>query len=259
MSSDIWIGVATFAMAVLGGVVAVSPPKEGQVWLRWIYVSAFTVLGIIGLFFVIKQSNEAAVSGSKLTQSLGDLKNSTTEMSRVEDLNAQLQQRLVDSSAMISSLAKQNLVATTGGNGYCWLVPMSPLPVGLGGDPAYQGDNWWQLGVKNSGTVVLPTCDLHFVPFPTAQELKAGVFPSPPDLFYHFEKVPIILRRYYRSTPYYIRGGRIYSGVIQTPTHSFIEVIKFEPDPNNRARFVPNCLVQATSGKKLETDCNPQK
>jgi len=33
-------------------------------------------------------------------------------------------------------------------------------------------------------------------------------------------------RRYYRNTPHFIKGDRIYSGVIETPTRSFIEVIK---------------------------------
>ncbi len=65
-------------------------------------------------------------------------------------------------------------------------------------------------------------------------------------------------RRYYRYTPYFIKGDRIYSGVIETPTRSFIEVIKFEPDPNDRTRYIPKCLVATPSGKMLENDCNPQ-
>jgi hypothetical protein len=158
-----------------------------------------------------------------------------------------------------TALTAKNLEHITGGDEYCWLVPESPQPVGLGGDPAYQGDGWWQLGLKNSGKVVLPTCDLRFMPFPTAEELKANILPSPPMLFYHFDKVPVMGRTYYRTTPNYIRGDRIYSGVIETPTHSFIEVIKFEPDPKNKTRFIPNCMVALPSGKKLEMDCNPAK
>jgi hypothetical protein len=155
-------------------------------------------------------------------------------------------------------LTQQNLEHTTGGNGYCWVVPMAPLPVGLGGNPAYQGDNWWQLGLKNSGKVVLPTCDLRFMPSPTEQEIKTGIVAGPLFLSYHFEKVPVMPRREYRPTSYFIKGDRIYSGVIETPTHSFIEVIKFEPDPNNHGRYVPKCTVTAPSEKVLENECNPQ-
>ncbi len=55
-----------------------------------------------------------------------------------------------------------------------------------------------------------------------------------------------------------MRGERIYSGLIETPTRTFIEVIKFEPDPKNTGRYIPNCMVAAPSGKTLEKDCNPQ-
>jgi hypothetical protein len=167
-------------------------------------------------------------------------------------------QKLFTALAEEKALTAKNLEHITGGDGYCWLVPVTPLPVGLGGVPAYHGNNWWQLALKNSGKVVLPTCDLHFVPFPTDKELRSGVLPNPPDLFYHFEKVPVLGRRYYRYTSYFIKGDRIYSGVIFTPTRSFIEVIKFESDPKDQTRFVPNCLVASPSEKKLETDCNPQ-
>jgi len=156
------------------------------------------------------------------------------------------------------ALTAKNLEHITGGDEYCWLVPIEPLPVGLGGDAAHQGNNYWQLALKNSGKVVLPTCDLRFAPFPTDQELSEGLVPSPPFLLYHFEKVPVMGRRYYRYTPYFIKGDRIYSGVIETPTRSFIEVIKFEPDPNDRTRYIPKCLVATPSGKMLENDCNPQ-
>lgn len=158
------------------------------------------------------------------------------------------------------ALTAKNLEHITGGDEYCWLVPESPLPVALGGDAAYQGNNWWQLVLKNSGNVPLPTCDLRFMPFASDEELKSGTTTFQNFIPYHFEKVPVMGRRYNRITPYYIKGDRTYSGVIQTPTRSFIEIIKFEPDPKDRARFIPKCLVTAPGRKEpLENDCNPQK
>jgi hypothetical protein len=52
-----------------------------------------------------------------------------------------------------------------------------------------------------------------------------------------------------RCNPYrsqgHIKGGKIYRGVIGTPTRSVVEVIKFEPDPNDHARYIPKCIVSA--------------
>jgi hypothetical protein len=156
------------------------------------------------------------------------------------------------------ALTAKNLEHITGGDEYCWVAPMLPLPVGAGGNPAYQGNNWWQLWLKNSGKVVLPTCDLRFMPFPTEQEIKEHSIPSLSLLSYHFEKIRVMGRPYFLATPYYIKGDRTYSGVIETPTRSFIEVIKFEPDPNDPTHYVPTCTVSAPSERILEKDCNPQ-
>ncbi len=178
-------------------------------------------------------------------------------------------QRLFRALGEAKQLTAENLEHITGGNGYCWVVPADPLPVAMGGNPVYQGTNWRQVGLKNSGNLVLPTCDIHFVPYPTPGEAQQGKIPQ--DIFYHFEKVPVIMdRRQYRFTPYFITGDRIYSGTIETPTRRFIEVIKFEPDPKDPTRSIPSCLVQEfpelsaqglalRTGKVLEKECFPQK
>jgi hypothetical protein len=156
------------------------------------------------------------------------------------------------------TLTQQNLEHSTGGNGYCWVVPVDPLTVELGGDPAHQVHNWWQIALKNSGKVVLPTCDIHLVPFSTDEERKNGA-PWPPDIFYPFEKVPIMDHRHFNYTQFFIKGDRIYSGVIRTPKHTFNEVIKFTPDPKDPTRYLPSCTVsEQQSGKVLEKDCYPQ-
>jgi hypothetical protein len=172
-------------------------------------------------------------------------------------------QLIVDGKKLFQSLEEErkltqkNQEYLTGGDGYCWVVPVQPLPVALGGDPAHQGDNYWQLAVKNSGKVVLPTCNIRFMPFPTDEELKVITAP-PAFLFYPFEKVPVMGRKYFRYTQYFLKGDRIYSGVIEMPTRQFIEVIKFQPSKSDPTRYVPSCMVATPSGKTLEKDCNPQ-
>ncbi len=207
----------------------------------------------------ILQTSGKTLSGvdETLKASKDVLKETRENLDKTKE-SLEIGQHLSKALAEEKALTAKNLEHITGGEGYCWVVPSTPLPVGLGGNPAYQGNNWWQLGLKNSGKVVLPTCDLRFAPFPTDEEFRKGISPSPPFLFYHFEKVPVLGRRYYRATPYFIKGDRIYSGVIETPTRSFNEVIKFEPDPNDRTRYIPKCTVSEPSEKILEKDCNPQ-
>jgi hypothetical protein len=178
-------------------------------------------------------------------------------------------QRLFAAFGEEKQLTTENLEHITGGNGYCWIVPFTPLSVAEGGDPAHQGANWQQIGLKNSGSLVLPTCDIQLVPYPTVEEAQQGKIPQ--DIFYHFEKVPVLLDyRHYNSTPYFITNDRTYSGTIKTPTRTFTEVIEFKTDPTNASRSVPTCVVQEfpelssqgkalRPGRVLETECFPQK
>ena len=49
----------------------------------WGYIAAFVVLGIAGFIFVVRQSNESAVTGQKLDAALGDIKRTTESASDV--------------------------------------------------------------------------------------------------------------------------------------------------------------------------------
>lgn len=242
-----FLAVAAMIMAVRG---SKTTRIEGGIWI------------LLSCILFVVEMNSIAVERATRDDEQAELRR-TGETTRREQ-NKSFTKLIGDGQKLFKSLGEEkaltakNLEHITGGDEYCWLVPVSPLPVGLGGDPTYQGNNWWQLALKNSGKVVLPTCDIHFMPFPTDKEFKAGILPSPPDLFYHFEKVPVIARRSYRYTPNFIKGDRIYSGVIETPTHSFVTNIRFEPDPNDHSRYIPKCLVAAPSGKELEKECYPQ-
>jgi hypothetical protein len=243
-----FLAVAAIFMAVRG---SNSTRFEGVVW---IVVSFCLFAGEMRFIAIERKSHDAEQAELRRTgeTTRNDQNQSFAKLiERGELLYKELREE--------KALTAKNLEHVTGGDEYCWLVPVSPLPVDWGGNPAYQGNNWWQLVLKNSGKVVLPTCDVHLMPFPTDKEFRAGIEPTPHDLFYHFEKVPVMGRRYFRYTQYFIKGDRIYSGVIQTPTHSFVTNIKFEPDPKDPTRYIPKCLVAAPSEKVLENDCYPQK
>jgi hypothetical protein len=242
-----FLAIAAIFMAVRG---SDSTRIEGAVWIA---ISFCLFAGEMHFIAVDRKEHDAEQAELR----------SREEKTRREQ--TQSFGRLIgDGKLLFSALAEEKALTTknlehlTGGDEYCWVVPVDPKPAGLGGDPAHQGNNYYQLGLKNSGNVALPTCDIRFMPFPTDKERREGVLATPPFLFYHFEKVPVVGRRYYRYTPYFIKGDRTYSGVIETPTRTFNEVIEFEPDPNDPRGYIPKCTVASPSGKMLEKDCNPQ-
>lgn len=247
-------GVAMAFLAVAATWMAVRGPDltriEGGVW----------ILIAFGLFFVEMHF----VGEERKSHDAEQAELRTREATTRREQNDSFRKLITDGKNLFKALGEektltqQNLEHITGGTGYCWVVPVDPLDVGLGGDPAHRGNNWWQIALKNSGKVVIPTCDIHLVPFLTAEERKNGT-PWPPDIFYSFDKVPIIDHRHSMYTQFFIKGDRIYSGVIRTPTRSFNEVIKFTPDPKNPTHYLPSCTVsEQQSGKVLEKDCYPQ-
>lgn len=116
MRSDIALGLVTFLMAVLGGVVSAHAPVKP--WHKALYIFAFVALGAIGLFFVVKQSNETAIANEGLAKTLVDLQASTTETARIQGNDTKLQERLLAQSQTIASLAKEGIDTQTGGDSY---------------------------------------------------------------------------------------------------------------------------------------------
>jgi hypothetical protein len=240
-----FLAVAAIYMAVRG---SDSTRVEGVVWVA---VSFFLFTGEMHFIGVERKAHDAEQADLRSRD-----ENTRREQTRYFDELIKHGERLLGALAEEKSLTLKNLEHITGGDEYCWVVPISPLPVG---DPAYHGNNYWGLGLKNSGNVVLPTCDIELMPFPTDTERTNGTSLPLQPLLYHFERVPVMDRKVYRETSYFIKGDRIYSGIIQTPTRSFIEVIKFEPDPNDHGQYIPRCMVAAPSEKTLEKVCYPQK
>ena len=86
---------------------------------------------------VVKQSRESAATTSKLAGSIEALREGNQEISRVQSLNTQLQQRLIEASTSIKNLAAQNvglarqsIQTVTGGDSYCYLDVVSPSRAG---------------------------------------------------------------------------------------------------------------------------------
>jgi hypothetical protein len=131
MSADSMLGILTAIMGMAGFLVSIHPPTQR----KWKIVAAgmFFALTSCAIVLVMKQSKESAATTSKLERSLETLRDGNAEIARVEALNTQLQQRLIDASGSIKalaarnvSLARQNIDTVTGGNSYCYIDVASP-------------------------------------------------------------------------------------------------------------------------------------
>lgn len=122
-------------MVLLGAVMAARPPTR-RLW-KGLYVSGFVVLGALGMYLVVKQSNETAESQrvalktqSKFDATLAglgrsnlEIARSNSEIARIQKLNTELQGRLLDASHDISNLSQSTLDNITGADAYAYIVP----------------------------------------------------------------------------------------------------------------------------------------
>jgi hypothetical protein len=122
MRADIWLGVITVLMAVLGGIVSAQAPT--RVWHKISYMVAFVLTGAFSIVLTVKISNENAAATKALADALGHVKDSTGEIARMTTLNTQLQEKLLTSNTKIAELSKENLEQTTGAKGYCNVFPV---------------------------------------------------------------------------------------------------------------------------------------
>lgn len=83
MRTDIWLGIVTIVMGVLGGAVSVQfIPKDKWKW-KIFYFAAFALLLIAGVFFVVRLSNETAETQARADIAQKTLQTSLEEQSRL--------------------------------------------------------------------------------------------------------------------------------------------------------------------------------
>jgi len=121
MRADIWLGMVTVFMAVLGGIVSAHAPTK--TWHKIAYVSAFVLAGAASIWLVIRISNENAAANIELATAIKNLNNSTTSIASMTALNTQLQGKLLQQGETIAALSKENIAAVTGGSSYPYFEP----------------------------------------------------------------------------------------------------------------------------------------
>ena len=123
----LWISAGTQLLLVILGAV-VSLQEEWAKKNKWVLIATFTALGMAGIYASnqqsLKSAREGAEANGKLSGSLSDLERSTKEIARLQNLNTDLQQRLLTSSRTITDLSKETLAQTTGGDSFPDVFPV---------------------------------------------------------------------------------------------------------------------------------------
>jgi len=89
------------------------------------YGGGFFVLGIVLILLARHQISQNSATAQELRDSIRSIKDSNTEISRVQALNTTLQQQLITSTQTITSLSRENLAAVTGGDSYAYVTPQT--------------------------------------------------------------------------------------------------------------------------------------
>lgn len=131
----LWVSAGTQLLLVILGAV-VSLHEDWAKHHRWPILTGFAVLGVAGIYASTQQSvksaRDAAEANAKLTSNLSQIQSATNEANRLQTLNTDLQQKLLESSRTITKLSKETLAQTTGGDSFPDIWPMmKPDPCGL--------------------------------------------------------------------------------------------------------------------------------
>jgi hypothetical protein len=113
-------------MALLGGIVSAHAPVKFVEKIA--YGSAFLILAVVGMRLLIQQSDDTAKAAAEYKRTLATIASSTTETTRMQHLNTQLQERLLAQSSVITDLGRRGINTATGGDSFCYMVFTSSIP-----------------------------------------------------------------------------------------------------------------------------------
>jgi hypothetical protein len=119
VQTDMILGCVMVGMAVLGGIVSVHPPTK--IRYKIAYVLVFMALGCFACVVVIQQSKRSARSDTELRAQIKTVASHTAETSRLQQLNNELQQRVLELGKINAALGRQNISTATGGDSFCWM------------------------------------------------------------------------------------------------------------------------------------------
>jgi hypothetical protein len=131
--------LAQLCLALWGGFVTVNKPWAEK--HKVLVLCVIFVLVSTGLSATLYQSHRSALASLDLTNALGRLAKAADESTRVNQLNTQLQQRLLEQSSSIGILSTRAIDIATGGDSFCYIdigraeyIPKDSLDIALLGE-----------------------------------------------------------------------------------------------------------------------------
>lgn len=131
IKADIFLGILTAIMAILGGTVSALSLTDPIG--RAIFVGSFLILGILSCATVIIQANNARQAEERLQVQLENLENASTKLLVVQEENGELQRKVMKLAQQNAELSTQQLHTVTGGDSFCYMgfnfQSSTPIPV----------------------------------------------------------------------------------------------------------------------------------
>jgi hypothetical protein len=119
LQPDILFGFIAVGMTVLGGIVSAHAPTDLK--HKAGYIVAFVALGCWAWVVVVQQSKQATRQETELRDQIKRLETASSEVTRLQGLNNQLQQQLLDLGKTNAALGRKSIMTVTGGDSYCWM------------------------------------------------------------------------------------------------------------------------------------------
>jgi hypothetical protein len=142
------LGILTVVISVLGG----RSTENSR------YRNAFYLMGFISVLCIVISGFRNYQIQIESAESQEKLNSSLAEIARVQELNTKLQERLVESSATIASLAKASIEEITGGDSFCYV------------EIRYVGGNLFQAFVSGKGKNPVSGVSIRIVDLDLMQE-----------------------------------------------------------------------------------------
>jgi hypothetical protein len=208
--------------------------------LAWVVISILLILGVArGLKKDGRDNRDAQLTIANSFKVVGD---DVGIAIRQNDLIMRQAETALEATRQVGQLASQNLQKTqenlnysTGGDEFCFLVPMAPH---IGSPPTPNG--MWPVYVSNSGSIPLPFCDLRIIGEKFSDALNVRV----PSLEGGgpYKNFP---------TEVSIVPGPPYRVNINTPLHFFYEIVNFSSDPSAMGGYRVTWKVFDLKGTEL--------
>jgi hypothetical protein len=249
---------SVIAMAVAAALMALRPDMSGTE--KWLWAAVLLLFAVVEMRAIRadraahdREQSDAAKAQADHFQSIADgISQSIAKSDKHFDDTMSGVRSLISIGTGISVTANKSLERITGGDAFCFLVPM---PV-LGSLTDYD------LSVGTSGKVMLPSCDVRIVeniqPGDTGAEANRKFFMPGLNLTRIQSMADGVT-----TTGYIIHAGasRSYQMILRSPARQVREDISFSEIPTRPGSYAATCKVYSADAKSvlLKDGCDTKR